>query len=221
MEPTRVEIGAVRQWAHSDRPFRILALSHDVVMYDSWWPDLGDWGLADLAQAKRGRVSYSVATAATVAEKSTFVRSAPLTDAESSLYRPDLPFASVQSTDLSWPAQAPESAESFASRWPADSGRGTDVLASPEVYLFAFGPKGGERGGVLVKADNGASFRGDELVWKATVVQAPFVRAGASAHGIGIYRSGLNRGIPAYYLWGARSRLHDQIASAAKQTVTD
>ncbi len=50
-----------------------------------------------------------------------------------------------------------------------------------------FGPRGGERAGVRVKADNGTSFDWDELVWKACAVQAPFIHAGASTPGIGIY----------------------------------
>ena len=90
-----------------------------------------------------------------------------------------------------------------------------------EAYLQPFGPKGGGRTSVRVKADNGTSFRWDELVWKASVLQAPFIRAGASAQGVGIYRSGLNRGIPAYYLWGAQSQTHNEIAYHAHPPGTD
>ncbi|MBO0825623.1 MAG: hypothetical protein J2P27_17485 [Actinobacteria bacterium] len=183
-------------------------------MYDSWWPHRGNWGLASLGEVKKRRVTYYVATVATVAERATFVRSEPLTEAEISLHRPDLPFAAVQCPRLSWAAEAPESAEAFARSRPSAGCPAAEVLGASEVYLFPFGPKGGERAGVRVKADNGTSFSWEELVWKALVVQAPGVRDGASAQGVGIYRSGLNRGIPAYYLWGSRSRLHDQIASS-------
>lgn len=220
MEPAQVELGAVLQWAHDDRPFRVVAYSHDVVMYDSWWPHLCNWGLASLGEVKKRRVNYYVATAATVLEKATFVRSEPLTEAEISLHRPGLPFAAVQCQVLSWPAEAPGSARAFARSWRSAGGPETEELGASEVYLFPFGPKGGERAGVRVKADNGTSFSWDELAWKASVVQAPFVRAGASAQGVGIYRSGLNRGVPAYYLWGSQSRLHGQIASSGQQSGT-
>ncbi|WP_346537416.1 hypothetical protein [Micromonospora sp. DPT] len=182
-------------------------------MYDTWWPHLGNWGLAKLGEIKKRRVSYYVATASTLAEKAIYVRSEPLTDAELALHRPDLPFSVGQCHVLSWPAEAPESTEASAKGWRATGCPEPEALGVSEVYLLPFGPKGGERAGVRVKAENGTAFRWDELVWKASVIQAPFIRAGASVQGIGIYRSGLNRGVPAYYLWGLQSRLHDQIAS--------
>lgn len=221
MEPAWVEVGAVLQWVHDDRPFRVLAYSNGVAMYDAWWPHLGNWGLANLGEVKRQRINYYVVTASTVAEKAAFVRSEPLTEAEISLHRPDLPFAAVQYQALSWPAEPPESAEASARGRRAAAYPEAETFAASEVYLLPFGPRGGERTGVRVKADNGTSFSWDELVWKASVVQAPFVRAGASARGIGIYRSGLNRGIPAYYLWGSQSHLHDEIASSSHRSVND
>ncbi|MEU5788697.1 hypothetical protein ABZ754_13335 [Micromonospora purpureochromogenes] len=185
-----------------------------MALYDTWWPHLGNWGLANLGEIKKRRVSYYVATALTLAEKATYVRSEPLTEVERALHRPDLPFAVAQRQVLSWPAEAPESPEASARDWRSAGCPETEVLRASEVYLLPFGPKGGERAGVRVRAENGTSFGWDELVWKASVIQAPFIRAGASVQGVGIYRSGLNRGVPAYYLWGSQSRLHDQIAYA-------
>jgi hypothetical protein len=230
MEAARIEAGAVLRWTYDaqqswrvrdDRPFRVLVYDSGVVMYDAWWPHLGNWGLANLGEVKKRRVSYYVVTASTLMQKATFARSEPLTEAEFSLYRPDLPFAAVQCQVLSWPAEAPESAEAAARSWRSAGCPEAGTLAASEVYLQPFGPKGGGRTGVRVKADNGASFGWAELVWKASVLQAPFIRAGASAQGLGIYRSGLNRGIPAYYLWGSRSRMHDEIASHAHRSGTD
>ena len=60
----------------------MLVYDSGVVMYDAWWPHLGNWGLADLGEVKKRRVNYYVATASTVAEKATFIRSEPLTEAE-------------------------------------------------------------------------------------------------------------------------------------------
>ena len=222
MELARIEVGAVLQWVHDnrlpwihdDRPFRVVAFSNGVAMYDAWWPHLDNWGLANLGEAKRRRINYYVATASTLAERATFARSEPLTEAEISLHRPDLPFAAAQCQVLSWPAEAPGSAESAARGWRAAGCPEAETLEASEVYLQPFGPGGGERAGVRVKADNGTSFSWDELVWKATVIQAPFIGAHGTVQGVGIYRSGLNRGIPAYYLWGSQSRLHDEIASS-------
>lgn len=72
--------GQDRARVHDDRPFRVLACSNGVAMYDAWWPHLGNWGLANLGEVKRRRVNYYVATASTLADKATFVRSEPLTE---------------------------------------------------------------------------------------------------------------------------------------------
>ena len=230
MEAARIEVGAVLQWPHDaqqswrirdDRPFRVLAYDSGVVMYDPWWPHLGNWGLANLGEVKKRRVNYFVVTASTLAQKAMLIRSEPLTEAETSLPRPALPFAAMQCQELSWPAEVSGSAEASARRWRSAGCPEAEALIASQVYLQPFGPKGGERTGVRVKAGNGTSFGWDELFWKASILQAPFIRASASAHGVGIYRSGLNRGIPSYYLCGAQSLMQDEIASHADRSGTD
>jgi hypothetical protein len=84
-------------------------------------------------------------------------------------------------------------------------------LNASEIYLYPFGPKGGHKAGVRVQADNGTAFTIEELIWKAAAVQAPWIGEVVPVQGVGIYRSGLQRGIPAYYLWGHESRLHSHL----------
>jgi hypothetical protein len=61
--------------------------------------------------------------------------------------------------------------------------------------------KGRPTGRVRVRVENGIAISWDELAWKSSAIQARFVLAGASVDGVGIYRLGPNRGIPAYYPW--------------------
>ncbi|MEU8301393.1 hypothetical protein AB0C04_29410 [Micromonospora sp. NPDC048909] len=81
-----------------------------------------------------------------------------MTDAEMAFQRPDLPFAVAQSEVLSWPAEAPGSIEASARRWRSAGCPRAETLAASELYLYPFGPRGGERAGVRVKADNRDSF---------------------------------------------------------------
>lgn len=136
------------------------------------------------------------------------MRSEPLTADERAVHRPDLPFAVAQSARLSWPAvvsQTPAWAAEFRAATGRPHGAG---LQAPEVYLCPFGPKGGSKAGVRVRADNGTAFTAEELMRKAATIQAPHVGGGVPVHGVGIYRLGLRRGVPAFYLWGAASRMH-------------
>lgn len=203
------DAGAVFRWSDGDRLNRVLVRDADVVMYDTWWPHLSTWGLADLPSAKRGSVSYYVIPVSVLTEKAIFVRSDPLTADERAVHRPDLPFAVVQRADTYWPAdpsQAPTLAAEFRA---ADDASGGDGPQTSEAYLCPFGPRGGSKAGVRVHADNGTAFTTEELIRKAAVIQAPQINAPVvKVEGVGIYRRGLQRGIPSFYLWGAASRMH-------------
>lgn len=211
MEPTRVDVGDVYRWPHDDRPIRVLVSDGDVVMYDAWWPHLEAWGLANLQEIRRLRISYYVSTVSPLLEKATFLRAEPLTDDEIALHRPDLPFC--------LDAHANQNAD-------------VDVdatVAAAEIVLHPYGPRGGQKAGVRVKADDGIAFTAGELRRKAVAVQAASIgatsRSGvdevAAIQRIGIYRSGLQRGVPSYYLWSGESRLHAQIATADRERATD
>ncbi|WP_433534546.1 hypothetical protein ACQPZK_20460 [Micromonospora sp. CA-249363] len=202
MEAVDIEPGAVFRFSHDERPNRVLLCDSDVVMYDAWWPHLEAWGLADLAAIKRQHISYYVTTVSTVLEKAKHLRTAPLTAAEMAVHRPDLPFAAVQDVTVTWSS--------------GDADRVTDaraVLSAYRVYLLPFGPGGGTKAGVRVTADNGNAFTIGELFRKAQAVQARHLGDALPGAGVGIYRSGLQRGFPAYYLWGAVSRLHEHLAA--------
>ncbi|MFJ8582814.1 hypothetical protein [Micromonospora sp. NPDC093277] len=176
----------------------MLLRDSDVVMYDAWWPHLEAWGLADLAAIKR----HYVTSVSAVEEKATHLRTVPLTADEMAVHRPDLPFAAVQDVAMTWSS--------------GDTGRVTDAraeLSASQVYLLPFGPGGGTKAGVRVAADNGNAFTVGELFRKAQAVQARHLGDVLPGAGAGIYRSGLQRGLPAYYLWGAVSRLHEHLAA--------
>ncbi|MEU5726098.1 hypothetical protein ABZ783_30330 [Micromonospora sp. NPDC047738] len=135
-------------------------------------------------------------------EEAVHLRTAPLAADELAVHRPDLPYAAVRDLVMTWSS--------------GDAGRVTDApaeLSAAQIYLLPFGPGGGTKAGVRVAADNGSAFTVGELFRKAQAVQA-----GHSGHvlpgaGVGIYRCGLQRGLPAYYLWGAVSRLHEHLAA--------
>jgi hypothetical protein len=186
-------------------------------MYDAWWPHLGAWGLAELQEVRRLRVSYYVSTVAALLEKATFLRTEPLTDAEIALHRPDLPLCLARCAAVDWPSQAPETPARLAAflaaagRTDAGLDSGLDVgvtIDAAELVLLPFGPEGRSRAAVRVTAGDGIAFSAVELLWKAAAIQAPCLGSVMPTRGLGIYRSGLQRGVPSYYLWGGENRLH-------------
>ncbi|MER6817437.1 hypothetical protein ABT299_49995 [Spirillospora sp. NPDC000708] len=217
MERARIKVGAVYRWPHDDRPNRVLIhdADADVVMCDGWRPHLDGWGLANLRQVRMQRNNFYPAPVSTVMEKATYLRTEPLTDDEVAMFRPDLPFAVMQCAAMQWPAEVPPTVSDLVERWRAASGveaRSGVALNASEIYLYPFGPKGGQKAGVRVKADSGTAFTPEELLGKAAILQAPHVGDVLPTQGVGLYRAGLHRGIPGYYLWGGDSKMHEHIA---------
>jgi hypothetical protein len=138
---------------------------------------------------------------ATLLDRATYLRSAPLSADETAVHRPDLPFVAARDPAVSW-ADGAEKITAARSR-----------LMASAIYLLPFGPGGGTKAGVRVTADNGSSFPPEELFGKARAVQARHLGNAVPVAGVGIYRSGLQRGLPAFYLWGAVSQVHESVAA--------
>jgi hypothetical protein len=106
-------------------------------------------------------------------------------------------------TEISWPVDV-AGAGAWAEQFRGDGVGGVDGadVQATEVYLSPFGPKGATKGGVRVLADNGVAFTAEELMRKAAKIQATATGKATSLLGVGIYRLGLNRLVPSFWLWG-------------------
>jgi hypothetical protein len=205
VERAEIELGTVFRWTTDETPMRVLLHDAGVVMYDTWLPHLNTWGLANLVEVRSKRISYYVAPDTTLAERATYLRTEPMTGEETALHRPDLPFTAARYAGVDW---------SDADRLDADD---AVTVNAAEIYLYPFGPSGGQKRAVRVEADDGTGFTAAELIGKAAAAQARSAGRTTPTEGVGIYRDGLNRGVPAYYLWGHQSRLETQIASARRR----
>jgi hypothetical protein len=203
VERSQVRTGLVFRWPHDERPNRVLVQGQDRIGYDCWWPDLKNWGYVDLERIRRGRANYYTADVETLLAKSTFVGNEPLTEEEAKVHRPDLPITVIQRAGVCWPVDVAE-AGAWAQQFRGDGVGGVDGadLRAAEVYLSPFGPEGATKGGVRVRADNGVAFTAGELMRKAAEIQAKAVGKATSLPGVGIYRLGLNRLVPSFWLWG-------------------
>jgi hypothetical protein len=90
----------VLQPAFDERPIRVLTFDDREVMYDSWWPHKSAWGFTSL----KGRVSYYRIPRRFLLERSSYIRTDPLSGAELGFHRPDLPLRFGTSADIEWPA---------------------------------------------------------------------------------------------------------------------
>ena len=202
MSPETLQIGAVLQPDWDERPFRVIAFDDRDVMYDCWWPHKAEWCFASLS----GTIAYYRVPCELMLERCAYLRTEPLTQIELDVHRPDLPLRIATSAQVEWPD--PSRLEAFRTTLPSLESRAP--LPATKLYLCPFGPKGGVKAGVLVKPEDGHAFGVAELLSFAAAIQAPLLRGARLTRGVGLFRLGIQRRVPSYYLWGYQSRADAQ-----------
>ncbi len=206
MHPRALELGAVYQTEWGNDPLRVIAFDAEVVMYGAWLAYANAWS----SDSPKPMSYYRLPTSLLMGS-STYIRTDPYTDAEFRRHRPDLPLSLARHLHLSWTAESPDLAsieEALGDQLPDGANiPARRLLEVPAIVLEPFGPKGGQRRGTVIEAADGKTFSEAELIWHAWRLQAPFVRTPARTTGIGIYRSGIQRGLPSYYVWGSTSMM--------------
>ncbi|SDT87572.1 hypothetical protein SAMN05444156_0322 [Verrucomicrobium sp. GAS474] len=200
-----LSVGEVLEGDWSDRPMRVLMFDEVEVFYDSWWPYKSSWGFTSLKK----RISYYRTSTATFLARSKSLRIEPFTDAEREAHRADLPLRLCRSARFQWSSQAFKTFEDFSQAVKSaapmfHSNVSKADLPISKIALCPVGPKGSSKRGVLVETKKQVGFSYLELLWHAHTIQSSYVRE--SKIGVGLYRLGLQGGVPSYYVWGSQSQ---------------
>ncbi|MDN2697571.1 hypothetical protein O0882_14705 [Janthinobacterium sp. SUN073] len=198
-----LELGAVFQPEWDARLIRVLAFDSEQVMYDSWLPHVSRWGIDSLSR----RMSYYRIPTSFVLNKALYLRTEKYTEQERAVHRPDLPFSFARVDSLEWPMTCPATTHDFPQSLSQVANGEQELLDAPRIFLEPFGPKGGPKPSALVTAKNKKTFNVEEMLWHAARLQFQHLRDEKIIQGVGIYRSGVQRGLPSYYVWGAKSRM--------------
>ena len=207
MNSRNITVGDVYEVSSQPNPLRVVGVDEHVVMYDTWWPHKNAWGMERLG----GTFTYYRMARSFFEARSRLLRSDPLSSLELNVHRPDLPFALARRNDLSWYEQWDES-RAFHVNTVEES---VSALEASQVFLVPFGPRDSAKPPVLVCAEDRLSFSVPELLRAAHAVQVPFLGDVRLTAGVGIYRSGIKKRIPMFYLWGAKPKHEAPTANAA------
>jgi hypothetical protein len=130
------------------------------------------------------------------AENSTFLRFGVLTEEETRIFRPDLPMRLARTSELNWNSFSAVDFQSFQT--VIQPGIKSQKLHTDRVVLIPYGNKGGFKKGTMITAENGKFFEGDELIWKAKMLQEN--ANNQVSQGIGLFRMGFEKDVPSYYI---------------------
>lgn len=186
MPAFKIALGAVFAIESNPYPMRVIAFDDAEVMYDVWWLHREAWGMARLL----GDVSYYRLPRDYIEANARYIRTDPLSDMELRVHRPELPFAVAQRNEISW----------YEPSWKEGVLETAPVLTASSIYLAPFGPRDSAKSASFLAADDGEAFTEAELLTKARILQAPFVGDVRLTEGVGIYRAGIKKRLPSYYI---------------------
>ena len=180
-----LETGGVLHVDWDERLLRVMMTDPIETFYDVLSPSGRGWGLERARTATYYRIETEF-----LARRSSRVRSESLTEKERTKHRPDLPMRLLQSKTVCWSDQT-----HYGPSVKRDICVNTSTIA-----LIPFGAKGAPQKPRYFESLNGTQFTGVELLNLAKGAQET---SSPEVSGIGMYRSGICRGVPSYYLWGA------------------
>jgi hypothetical protein len=203
-ETNAIVLGGVYQTDLDDTPIRVILFDRVQIFYDVWWQDSQDW---EVNQSYKSKVIFLRCSQSHFLNTSILVRFESIPDAVINVIRPDLPLYLCRNDKLRWTTKNYTDIQSFA-KYLDKAGIDINTLEKlniDKVILVPFGPKGGDKKGVIVQAANGRYFTGLELLWHAHNVQAVHINIEQEI-GMGIYRSGFEKGLPTFYIGGFYDR---------------
>lgn len=196
-------LGAVYKPNWDDRLIRVLAFDENTVIYDCWVPHKNEWSLTSL----KGTVFYYRLARPRIISDAAYIRTEPLSKEELDIHRPDIPLSFLQAGSVQWSELQLNDIDTAAARLAAiDPRLALQVINAPAIFLLPFGKKGRVLPGVKINAKNGATFSAAELLFYAGQIQQPSLSGDSIANGIGIYRAGIQKCLPSFYIWGAEKR---------------
>lgn len=193
-------LGGVYQTRLSGDPCRIMAFDGIEVFYDAYWSSLGKW---TFSSSPRSKAFYYRTPPKFFLEDAVLLRETPLTIDELKAFRPDLPLRLCRNKQINWTDELFPEVLVFSDRLNELGLNISNEIVLPvsQITLQPYGPQGRAMKSTLVASLSVEGFSCIELLWLAHNIQAPHLR-GKQEKGVGIFRSGHEKGVPAYYIGG-------------------
>ncbi len=177
---------------------RVMSFDSIEVFYDVWWDHKNGWGFETSKSVTYYRLSYNY-----LMGNSVYLKNEPLTEKEVKLHKPDLVHRTCLCENWSWNRVTYSTMDNFLqvlikSNVNIDHIESQPSIKTPKILLVPWGPQGGLKTPRLVEASNGEEILPLELLLKAHNIQSKWETK--AKDGIGIYRSGIRKGIPSYYI---------------------
>ena len=198
----RLILGGVYQTILYEGPCRVIGFDDEEVFYEPYYSFSNKWAFSGRS---RGYCSYYRTWPHIFLKNAEFLRIEALTNEDLQLFRPDLPHRLCRHKELNWTTDQFPDLKEYKEYLKENQIYITDdiVLPVPSITLRPFGRKGTIPAlkSSVVSSIDAAGFSGSELLWLAHNLQVPVLKE-SLIKGLGIFRSGHEKKLPAYYIAG-------------------
>jgi hypothetical protein len=165
---------------------RVIGFDEHEVLYDGYWEHDNSWTFASNLKKK---CSFYRTSRNIFDEKAKLIDFKELTNEEYDIFRPDLAIRTCRIKNASW-SDSDFNLEGIDSNF--------ELIKSGQIWLFPSGTNGSLKKGEIVKSSNNKEIGVSELLKSAKRIQESVNPR--KSNGIGIYRTGIYKQIPSYYI---------------------
>lgn len=192
----KIKLGEIYRTNWDGTIARIIGFDDYEVFYDGYGGHDDSWTFASNLK-KKG--SFYRTAMDVFLDQSKRIDFKELTKTEFDIFRPDLTIRTCRIKDLSWADELLASERKLAEYMSKNySTHDFPIIQTEKIWLYPCGPKGGFKKGEIIKAKDNGGFSTIELLVNASRIQREVNNN--QTNGIGIYRIGIQRQIPSYYI---------------------
>ncbi|MGY6647409.1 hypothetical protein [Wenyingzhuangia sp. IMCC45574] len=185
-------VGGIYELNWGAKIVRVISFDDYEVLYDIYWTHSKMWAFSSNITKK---CYFHRLSTASFLSKSNRIDYLKLTDVEKKSFNPYVSIRACRVNNLSWDNKALSNPSYIAKRFNIGQMEGIDAS---KIWIYPFKCNNSFSCAKLIHADNQRSFSGVELLTKAYAIQNAVNPI--KTEGIGIYRIGIQDGIPSYYI---------------------
>lgn len=188
----KIKLGDVYESNWGANVVRIIGFDEHEVFYDLLWRHSNSWAFSSNIHKK---CYFYRSDIKSFLKKSKRVDYIKLSNTESAIFRPDLAVRTCRIESISWTDKNLADSKFISQNYDL---AGMKDINAAKIWLYPFKCDNSFSCAKLVEASNGKSFSAVELINKAYAIQNS--ANPKATDGIGIYRIGIQNGVPSYYI---------------------
>lgn len=200
----KLQIGDICKLNQSNQKIKIIGFDDKELFYDCYWEHNKSWAFS--SNLKKKGFFYRMNTKDSV-NKVTKEGFEKLTEEQFNVLRPDLPLRIGRFKEVNWKEEVFESIDLFNKHFKERKEDHTiEFLDCEQIWLYSINTDNKLKKEILIESDD-KKISIDDILFKANKIMTT---KSNKFEGIGVYRLGIEKGIPSYYIGGYKDMMGNE-----------